>query len=109
VKPSNLRRNVGRRVRWSAYGAPTGTVLWAHWTFRGNVLARRKLGRAKGACGIARKRLPFVPVRPRFGSWKVFLTPGKRFSRRRALYRVDLTVFQTFGSGATAAASSVQR
>jgi hypothetical protein len=109
ARPSNLRRNIGRKVRWSSYGAPTGTVLWMHWTFKGNLLARRKLGRAKGACGIARKRLPFVPVRPRFGTWKVFFTPGKRFSRRRALFRVDLNVFRTAGSGAATAASSVRR
>jgi hypothetical protein len=94
VKPSRLRSNLEQLVRWSAYGAPTGAGLWLHWTFKGNVQARRKLGQAKGACGIVHKRLPFLPVRARNGIWKVYVSRGKRFSRKRALFRADFNVFQ---------------
>jgi hypothetical protein len=100
TKPARVRRNVRRKVRWSVFGAPTGARIHAHWTFKGRRRATRRVGIARGACGIARKRLPFVPARPRSGTWKVYFTRGKRYSRRRALFRVDLSVFRTFASDA---------
>jgi hypothetical protein len=100
TKPARVRRNVGLKVRWSVFGAPTGARIYAHWTFKGRKRATRRMGRARGACGIARKRLPFVPARPRTGIWKVYFTRGKRYSRRRALFRADVSVFQTFAGGA---------
>jgi hypothetical protein len=103
TKPRRVRRNVGQRVRWSVFGAPTGAPMYAHWTFKGRKRATRRLGVARGACGIARKRLPFVPARPRAGIWRVYFTRGKRYSRRRALFRVDLSVFRTFASDARSA------
>ena len=96
TKPSSVRRNLGRRVRWSAYGAPSGAKLFVHWTFKGRRRATRSMGRAKGPCGIARKKLPFLPVTPRNGTWKVFITRGRKLKRKRALFRVDLSVFTTF-------------
>jgi hypothetical protein len=104
TKPARVRRNVRRKVRWSVFGAPTGARMFAHWTFKGRKRATRKLGRARGACGIARKRMPFVPARPRAGIWRVYFTRGKRYSRKRALFRVDLSVYRTFTSGARSAA-----
>jgi hypothetical protein len=103
TKPARVRRNVRRKVRWSVFGAPTGARMYAHWTFKGRKRATRRLGVARGACGIARKRLPFVPARPRSGIWRVYFTRGKRYSRRRALFRVDLSVFRTFASDASSA------
>jgi hypothetical protein len=103
TKPARVRGNVGRKVRWSVFGAPTGARMFAHWTFKGRRLATRRMGAARGACGIARKRLPFVPVRPRSGIWKIYFTRGKRYSRRRALFRVDVNVFRTFASDARSA------
>jgi hypothetical protein len=102
-KPSRVRRNVRRKVRWSVFGAPTGARMYAHWTFKGRKLATRRMGVARGACGIARKRMPFVAARPRSGIWRVYFTRGKRYSRRRALFRVDLTVFRTFSRATVAA------
>jgi hypothetical protein len=103
TKPKRVRRNVGRKVRWSVFGAPTGARMYAHWTFKGRKRATRRVGVARGACGIVRKRLPFVAARPRAGIWKVYFTRGKRYSRRRALFRVDLTVFRIFASDARSA------
>jgi hypothetical protein len=104
TKPARVRRNVRRKVRWSVFGAPTGARIYAHWTFKGRKRATRKVGPARGACGIARKRLPFMPARPRSGIWRVYFTRGRRYSRRRALFRVDLNVFRTFSSNASSAA-----
>jgi hypothetical protein len=103
TKPARVRRNVGRKVRWSVFGAPTGARIFAHWTFKGRKRATRRMGRARGACGIARKRMPFVAARPRTGIWRVYFTRGKRYSRKRALFRVDVSVYQTFASGARSA------
>jgi hypothetical protein len=100
VRPARAHRNLRRMVRWSVYGAPTGAKLFAHWTFKGRRLASRKLGRARGLCGITHKRAPFLPARPRDGIWKVYVTVGRRYSRARALFRVDLSVFRTFSSRA---------
>jgi hypothetical protein len=103
VKPARVRRNLRRKVRWSVYGAPTGARMYAHWTFKGRRYATRGLGSAKGACGIARKRQPFLPAAARTGTWRVYVTVGKRFVRRRALFRFDLSVFRTSSSRASAA------
>ena len=70
-------------VRWRLYGAPSGRKIYAHWTFKRTKRATRSLGRAKGPCGIARKRAPFLAARVRFGTWRVYFTVGKRFSRKR--------------------------
>jgi hypothetical protein len=103
TKPARVRRNVGQKVRWSIFGAPTGARMFAHWTFKGRKRATRRVGVARGACGIARKRMPFIAARPRSGTWRVYFTRGKRYSRRRALFRADVNVFRTFASDARSA------
>ena len=97
-KPKRVRRNVRRIVSWRLYGAPSGKKIYAHWTFKRKKRATRSLGRAKGPCGIARKRAPFLAARVRFGTWRVYFTAGKRFSRKRALLYVPLEVYRTFSS-----------
>jgi hypothetical protein len=109
TKPARVRRNVRRKVRWSVFGAPTGARMYAHWTFKGRKRATRRMGRARGACGIARKRMPFVAARPRSGIWRVYFTRGKRYSRKRALFRVDLNVYRTFSSSARSATVAATR
>jgi hypothetical protein len=100
VKPSRVPRNLGRKVRWSVWGAPTGGRMFVHWTFKGRRHAMRRLGTARGVCGTARKRLPFLPARPRSGTWKVYITAGRKLRRKKALFRIDLNVFRTFSSSA---------
>lgn len=110
IKPARVRRNLGRKVRWSAWGVPTGAKLYLHWTFKGRRYAVRKLGTAKGACGIAHKKLPFLPVAARTGTWKVYYTAGKKLRRKKAFFRMDLSVFRTFSSSAaTVSAARVVR
>jgi hypothetical protein len=110
VRPARVGNNLDRKVRWSVWGPPTGAKMYLHWTFKGRRHAVRKLGTAKGACGIARKKLPFLPAAPRTGTWKVYITAGKRFKRKRALFRIDLNVFRTFrSSAATVSAARVTR
>jgi hypothetical protein len=110
IKPARVRRNLARKVRWSAWGVPPGAKLYLHWTFKGRRYAVRKLGTAKGACGIAHKKLPFLPVAARTGTWKVYYTAGKKLRRKKAFFRMDLNVFRSFGSNAaTVSAARVVR
>jgi hypothetical protein len=110
IKPARVRRNLGRKVRWSQWGAPTGAKIYLHWTFKGRRYATRKLGTSKGACGITHKKLPFLPVKARSGTWKVYYTAGKKFNRKKALFRMNLSVFRTFSSSAaTVSAARVVR
>jgi hypothetical protein len=103
VRPRRVRRNLRQKVRWSVYGPRTGATVYAHWVFKGRRRATRRLGRAAGPCGITHKRAPFLPARPRNGNWRVYFTLGRRYSRSRAFYRMDLNVFRTFPSRAAAA------
>ena len=108
TKPKEVQRNVRRIVRWRLYGAPSGRKIYAHWTFKRTKRATRSLGRAKGPCGIARKRAPLLAARVRFGTWRVYFTVGKRFSRKRALFYAPLEIERTFTSrSATAGAARV--
>ena len=110
IKPARVRRNLARKVRWSAWGVPPGAKLYLHWTFKGRRYAVRKLGTAKGACGIAHKKLPFLPVAARTGTWKVYYTAGKKLRRKKAFFRMDLNVFRSFSSSAaTVSAARVVR
>ena len=92
TKPRQVRGDLHRRVRWSAYGAPTGSTVHAHWTFKGRRYATRTLGRAKGACGVAHKRLPLLPPATRRGTWRIYFTGSKRLKRGDAFFRLDLRI-----------------
>jgi hypothetical protein len=103
VRPRRVRRNLRQKVRWSVYGPRTGSTVYAHWVFKGRRRATRRLGRAAGPCGITHKRASFLPARPRNGTWRVYFTLGRKYSRSRAFYRMELNVFRTFSSRAAAA------
>src|SRR5689334_20735155 len=71
-KPAHVNGNLHRTVKWSVFGAPTGAKMYAHWTFKGRRVVRHKVGKAKQACGIARKRMPLLPRPVRRGTWKIY-------------------------------------
>ena len=105
TKPKRVRGNVHRRVVWKVWGATSGAKIYAHWVFRGKRHATRSLGRAKGACGVVKKRVSFLPARTRFGDWRVYFTVGRGFSRREFPYSVTLDISRVFGPARAAAAS----
>jgi hypothetical protein len=92
TKPRRVPRDLHRAVRWALYGAPTGARMHAHWTLDGRRYARRNVGRARGSCGIVRRRMPFLPVAVRRGTWKIYFTRGKRLKRRNVVFRADLKI-----------------
>ena len=50
------------------------------------------MGRAKGNCGIAHKRLTFLPVAGHRGTFKVYVTKGARLKRNALLFGVNVNV-----------------
>jgi hypothetical protein len=92
AEPHRVGHRLHSRVLWSAYGAPTGARLFIHWTFHGRRLATRGLGRARGSCGIAHKRLPFLPVAGRRGTFKVYVTKGAHLKRKALLFGANVSV-----------------
>ena len=84
IKPARVGATSDARSAGPRGEPPTGAKMYLHWTFKGRRYAVRKLGTAKGACGIAHKKLPFLPVAaPRTGTWKVYYTAGKKLRRKR--------------------------
>jgi len=71
-----------RRVKHIARGFTPGQTVWTHFRHRGKTRATRRLGRARGPCGIARRKMRALPVRrPSLGLWKVFVDEREMFSR----------------------------
>ena len=106
TKPDDVKGKIHRRVRWLLWGAPTGARMYAHWTFRGKKRATKSLGRAKGPCGLVRKRQPFLAAKTRYGTWKVYFTAGKKFSKREFPYFMRLDISKTFAPARAAASKA---
>ena len=102
TSPSSLRSNLARKVTWSVYAAAPGKSVYLHWTFKGKKYATRKLGKADSPCGTLKAKAPFLPVTPRVGTWKVYVSDSKKFSKKKYFFRYDLTVFRTFAKTAVA-------
>lgn len=94
--PQNTR-NTRKKVKYQVVGFPNGRVVYAHYVFGGKRRKSVKIGRTKGDCGRITKRLRFLPVnRPRNGTWRIYFSNRKRYSKASALYLVKVTVFSVF-------------
>jgi hypothetical protein len=47
------------------------------------------IGVAKGACGIATKRMRALPTKTRYGSWRAYIDQSKRFSLKTRPQWID--------------------
>jgi hypothetical protein len=102
TSPSSLRNNLDRNVTWSVYAAAPGKSVYLHWTYGGKKKATRRLGRADSPCGTLKAKAPFIPVTPRAGTWRVYVSDSKKFSKKRYFFRYSIVVRRTFGKAATA-------
>ena len=84
-------------------------MIYAHWTFRGKRRATRSLGRARRPCGIVKKRAPFLAARTRYGTWKVYFTAGKKFSRKEFPFYLKQDISRTFVGAGAASVSTGSR
>ncbi|MGH2917572.1 MAG: hypothetical protein ACRDLS_03090 [Solirubrobacteraceae bacterium] len=86
-----------QKVKHVAQGFTTGKRVWAHFRHGGKTRANKSLGKAKGPCGIATKRMRALPTKSRLGTWKVYVDEKKRFSlSTRPQARLTFTVFQRY-------------
>lgn len=98
-----LRKSRGkptRKTKWSFAGFRPGKKIYLH-VKRGKKVWREKVGKAKTACGIKKKRirrLPAVPKRKvRTGGYKIYADNHKKFKKGRRRQVVGtLRVFKTF-------------
>jgi hypothetical protein len=90
-------RRPGQMVRHIAQGFVPGKRVYAHFRHGGKTRVTRSLGKAKTACGIARKRMRALPAKSRLGMWKVYVDQKKKFKlSTRPQARLTFTVFQKF-------------
>jgi hypothetical protein len=76
TKPTNT-------VRFSAFGFFPGKRVYLFIRRHGHTLGRFSLGKAKGACGDATKRMRFMPLRHfSTGTYQYWFSFKKRFDRR---------------------------
>jgi hypothetical protein len=69
-----------QKVRHVARGFQTGETVWAHFRHGATTQANKRLGVAKGPCGIASRKMRVLPVkRPALGTWKVYVDERKTF------------------------------
>lgn len=97
TSPSRLRNNLSRNVTWSIYAANPGKSVYLHWTYGGKKKATRRLGRADAPCGTIKKKAPFLPVTPKTGTWRVYVSDSSRFSKKKYFFRYSISVSRSFG------------
>lgn len=86
------------RVKVTARGFTPGKTVYAHFRFGGKTYRTVSLGLAKGACGIASKRMRALPTRSRYGTWKAYIDQTKKFSKTTRPQWIDsFRIFKTNG------------
>ncbi|MGI8730613.1 MAG: hypothetical protein ACR2LK_11600 [Solirubrobacteraceae bacterium] len=90
-------RRPGQRVTYTARGWEIGKRVYVHFRHRGVTRRTVSLGRAKGPCGVASRRMRAVPTKVRYGSWQAYTDQRKRFSRKtEPQWRIAFTIFRRF-------------
>ena len=74
-----------RSVLYKLYGFPNGRPVYAHYTLHGKQRAVKRLGTAKGPCGVLKKREKILPTRFRKGTW-TYQFNNSRTDRNRQPY-----------------------
>lgn len=77
------------RVTVTARGFAPGKQIYAHFRYGGVTRRTVSIGVAKGACGIATKRMRALPTKTRYGSWRAYIDQSKRFSLKTRPQWID--------------------
>lgn len=75
ISPSPRRPS--QRVRFTARGFAANKRVYIHFRFAGVTRRTVSLGVAKGACGIATRRMRALPTKARYGRWTAWTTQSK--------------------------------
>jgi hypothetical protein len=86
------------RVRFRALGFLTGSTVYLHVRRGGRTLGSYRIGTAEGPCGIAERRLRYMPLRRyRTGTYDYVFQPSARYERSvLPTFRSRIIIFRTF-------------
>lgn len=86
------------KVTYTARGFTTGKPVYIHFRFGGVTRRTVSLGTAKGACGIASRRMRALPTKARYGQWTSYTNQSKTFkASTRPAWKDSFTIFRTSG------------
>jgi hypothetical protein len=88
-------RRPSSRVTYTARGFAPGRPVFIHFRFHGVTRRTVSLGIARGACGIASRRMRALPTKTRYGAWTSYTNQSRRFSvRTRPAWKDSFTIFR---------------
>jgi len=95
LRTSPTPRRPTSTVKYTARGFTTGKPVYVHFRFAGVTRRTVSLGLAKGACGIASKRMRALPTKARYGQWTTYTNQTRKFSAgTRPAWKDSFTIFR---------------
>lgn len=92
-----LRARATHKVRYKAYGFLPGRRIYLFVRRHGHTLGRFTLGKAKGPCGTATRRLRYMPLRHyATGTYQYWYSHSRRYSKRTRIYGYAITITRVF-------------
>jgi hypothetical protein len=90
-----------KRVKFRMFGFQSGKRIYLHIRRGGKTKGRYNMGKAKGACGLATKKMRFMPLRSyKTGTYEYWMGHSKKFSRNTAIGR-EVHITRTFHAAST--------
>jgi len=90
-----------KRVKFRMFGFQTGKRIYLHIRRGGKTKGRFNMGRAKGDCGLATKKMRFMPLRSyKTGTYEYWMGHSKKFNRKTSIGR-EVSITRTFHSAST--------
>jgi hypothetical protein len=84
-------------VRYRAFGFVPGRRIYLFVRRHGHTLGRFTLGKAKGPCGDASRRLRYMPLRHfSSGTYDYWFSHARRYSKRTRIYGFKIFIIRTF-------------
>jgi hypothetical protein len=95
-----------KKVRFRMSGFQTGKKIYLHIVRGGKVKGRYTMGKAKGDCGVASRRMRFMPLRRyKTGRYEYWMGHRKKFSRKTAIGR-EVTIRRSFHAASAQATAA---
>jgi hypothetical protein len=96
LKPDHARPSA--KVQHTVRGFANGQPVYIHYRYHGQTKKTVSLGVTSSPCGIATKKMAFLPVKPAHnGKWNLYIDQAKKFSLKTPLQlRTALSIFTTF-------------
>lgn len=92
LKASPAPKRPTARIRYTARGFTPGKTVYIHFRYRGVTRRTVSLGKAKGVCGIASKRMRALPTAALFGVWTTYTNQSKTAPRKQPYWQDSFEV-----------------